>query len=139
MDCDTLRQRLVAAGCSESNYSIRCRNDDTYAIDCFEGEWWVFYTERGIVNEPEFRSPREAEACQYLWEKLQTMRHHHLAQTFSEPAERDAFLAWLTEHGIDYWCNDIPTPVLPSPLYRVFVFGTDISRVSELRAQEGTP
>ncbi len=67
MNCEELKSRLDAAACSTANYSIGTRENDTFCLEQFDGDWWVFYTERGIVNDPEFRSASEAEACAYLF------------------------------------------------------------------------
>jgi hypothetical protein len=129
MDCESLRQRLEAAGCSESSYSIGCRNDGTLALEPFGDEWWVFYTERGIVNEPEFRSTSEAEACAYLWEKMQHVRHDHLVGVFSDSGEAQEFVAWLERLGLPYHLNPIPHPVVTPTMHRVFVHGKAIFEV----------
>ena len=134
MDSRALRARLIAAGCSESNYSIGCRNDDTLALEKIGGEWLVFYTERGSVGEVEFRSPIESEACQYLWDRMQTVRHAHLAGASTDWAACEALQARLAAAGIAFWRNDVPAPVVPKTLYRVFVGGTDIFRVRALEA-----
>jgi hypothetical protein len=131
MDTKTLKQRLEAAGCSESHYSIGTRGDDTFALEKFGDEWWVFYTERGIVNEPEFRSESEAEACEYLWEKMQTIRHDHLVGTFAERGEAEAFAAWLERQGLPYHYNPIPAPVVYPTMHRIFVHGAAIFEMSK--------
>lgn len=129
MDCESLKKRLEDAGCSESNYSIRCRNDDTLALEKFGDEWWVFYTERGIVNDPEFRSESEEAACEYLWERMQQYRHDHLVGTFSDPDEAREFVAWLERLGLAYYYNPIPSPVVTPTMHRIFVHGTAIFTV----------
>lgn len=129
MDCESLKKRLEEAGCSESNYSIRCRNDDTFALDKFDGEWWVFYTERGIVNDPEFRSESEEAACDYLWEKMQHIRHDHLVGMFSDINEAREFVDWLERQGLAYHYNPIPEPVLHPTMHRIFVHDKAIFEV----------
>jgi hypothetical protein len=105
MNIKTLKTKLEEAGCSESHYSINTRENDTFCLEKFGDEWWVFSTEHGIVDDPEFRSVSEADACAYLWEKMQGMRHDHL--------------------------DHIPSPVVHPTLYRAFVHGAAIFTVRQ--------
>lgn len=126
MDCESLKKRLEDAGCSESHYSIGTLGDDTFCLDKLGNEWWVFYTERGIVNDPEFRSESEAEACAYLWEKMQHIRHDHIVGLFHDPAETQEFSRALHQRGMKNLIDHIPSPIVHPTLYRVFVFGQAI-------------
>jgi hypothetical protein len=129
MDCASLKERLEEAGCSESYYSIRCRNDNTFALDQFDGEWWVFYTERGSVSDPEFRLESEEAACEYLWEKMQGIRQDHLVGWFTDLTEAQEFSRALTQLGLENHIDHIPKPVFPQTVYRVFVYGKAIFEV----------
>ena len=129
MNCESLKKRLKDEGYSESYYSVRCRNNDTFALDQFDGEWWVFYTERGIVSDPEFRSESEEAACAYLWEKMQHIRQDHLVGWFTDLTHAQEFSRALTWRGLKNHINHIPRPVLPQTVYRVFVYGKAIFEV----------
>ena len=126
MNCETLRKRLEEAGCSESHYSIRTWEDDTFCLDFIDGEWQVFYTERGQWSEPEFRSESEEEACAYLWEKMQRVRHEHLVGTFADLAEARELCQALERLDLPHHLDSIPEPVVRPTLYRVFVHGKAI-------------
>jgi hypothetical protein len=131
MNAETLKQRLEEAGCSESYYSIGDRGNDTFCLEKINGEWQVFYTERGGHSEPEFQSPSEEAACRYLWEKMQTIRHEHLVGLYSDLAEAQSFSRVLSELGIENHLDSIPNPVVSPTLYRVFVHGMGISEAKK--------
>jgi hypothetical protein len=126
MNAETLKQRLEEAACSESHYSIGHRGNDTFCLEKLDGEWQVFYTERGGHSEPEFRSESEEAACDYLWEKMQTIRHEHLVGLYSDLAEARSFSRALRGLGLENHLDSIPSPVVQPTLYRVFVHGTGI-------------
>ena len=131
MNCETLKKRLEEAGCSESHYSLRTWGNDTFCLDLLDGEWQVFYTERGQWNEPEFRSESEAAACEYLWEKMQHIRHEHLVGTFSDLTEAQELCRTLDRLGLPNGIDSIPEPVVHPTLYRVSVVGKAIFEARE--------
>lgn len=124
MNCEELKSRLDAAACSTANYSIGTRENDTFCLEQFDGDWWVFYTERGIVNDPEFRSASEAEARAYLWEKMQHIRHDHLVGLFTNLPRAQDMARTLEQLGLAHHIDPIPSTT--PPLYRVFVHGAAI-------------
>ena len=129
MNCHALKLRLEAAGCSTGNYSIGTRENDTFCLERIDGEWWVFYTERGIVNDPEFRSASEAEACAYLWEKMHHIRHDHMIGVFTELPQAQGLARALDQIGLAHHIDAIP--ITTPPLYRVFVYGAAIFAARE--------
>jgi hypothetical protein len=135
MNCEELERQLEAAGCSRANYSVGTRGNDTFCLEKVGDEWWVFYTERGMLNDPEYRSASEAEACAYLWEKMQNIRHDHLAGAFTDQAHAQAFAQSLQRLGMPHHCDQIPFPVLNPPLFRVFVYG---AAIFDLRKRYGS-
>jgi hypothetical protein len=126
MNAETLKQRLEDAGCSESHYSIGHRGNDTLCLEKLDDEWQVFYTERGGYSEPEFRSESEGAACDYLWEKMQTLRHEHLVGLYSDLTEARKLSRALSELNLEHHLDSIPSPVVSPTLYRVFVHGAGI-------------
>lgn len=132
MDRQELKRRLEAAGCSSTHYSIGTRDNDTFCLEKVDGEWWVFYTERGMLNDPEFRSVSQAEACAYLWEKMQGIRHDHLTGVFTERAQAQGFALALKGLGLAHHIDLIPSPVVTPPVFRVFVYGPAIFELRKL-------
>lgn len=87
----------------------------------------MFYTERGLVQDVLFRSESEDAACEFLWEKMQGIRHDHVVGFFASLAEAQACAKALTALGLANHFDHIP--VTRPPLFRVFVYGRDLSVV----------
>jgi hypothetical protein len=134
MNIKELEQRLIAEGCSTSNYSIGYRDSDVFCLMQINGLWKVFYTERGLDQEPMFESANEAEACEFFF-KYQTERiqHVHIVGQFFAKDKADELDARLQGLGLRTWLNHIPhvhwTDVRR---FRVFVVGKDIFKAREI-------
>lgn len=129
MNIQELERRLIEAGCSRSNYSIGYRDSDVFCLMQIDGVWRVFYTERGLDQEPLFESRSEAEACEFFF-KYQTERiqHVHIVGQFRSKDKADELDARLKRLGLQTWLNHIPHEHWNVARFRVFVVGMDIFR-----------
>jgi hypothetical protein len=133
MNIEELKKSLEEEGCSKTNYAIDESGSDVYCLENQKGMWRVFYTERGIDQEPIFESQDEAEACDYFFTFMTTrIRHNHLVGFFISRQNAEDMQRKLNENGIPNHRNDIPYHGWEDPRYRVFVEGRDIFKAREL-------
>ncbi len=133
MNTRQLREKLLAEGCNPSNFAIKNRGNDVYCLDQTDGNWIVFYTERGQDSAPIFESASEEEACQFFYDYIMKMEHWHLVGFFKEEAAAKTLEAKLASIGVKSIRNDIPAYMhRDDPRYRVFVVEKDIFRVREV-------
>lgn len=124
-DQQSLQQALIAAGCSTTQYAIGMLGDDCECLIEQHGEWLVVYAERGNIQMVLFRSTSEAEACAFLWQRMQQRIHMHLVGLFASEHEASGFVAALSALGIAAHIDIIPATIMKLHV-RVFVVGTAI-------------
>ncbi len=63
-----LAQRLEAEGCNPGSYALGTRGSasDAFCLIHDGTAWQVFYTERGVNQEPFYTAASEADACVYF-------------------------------------------------------------------------
>ena len=134
MDIHELEQRLLAEGCNPSYYAIGSRGSasDAHCLTHNGQEWQVYYTERGVDQAPMYTSKREEEACDYFFQFMMNIRHDHCVGTFLSETSANDLLAKLKSNGLHPFRDVIPYPVLPEPLYRVWVSGKEIFSVEKI-------
>ncbi|HWV15256.1 MAG TPA: hypothetical protein VN030_07470 [Cellvibrio sp.] len=134
-----IREKLLAEGCNESNFSVGRRVSDSYCLDVKGGEWVVFYTERGQDSEPIFSSVSEEKACQFFYDYVMRMQHWHILGFFEDEAAAISLESKLISIGVQPVRNDIPAyQGAGDPRYRVFVVGKDIFKVRKLLSDVST-
>lgn len=122
-----------------------CLNEHSYSIGGkpapFEGfvlnpkgeifEW--YYTERGIIDVLEIFTDEE-EACRYVFEQMKNdlSARSHLAGFFKDENLQKEFCKELESRGIKFKTDKIPYDI-DSPRYRVFVYGCDHKKISDLK------
>lgn len=134
MNVRELEERLAEEGCNPSYYAVGARGaaSDAYCLTENEGEWRIFYTERGSDSPPIFESTSEEEACRYFFDTIMKMRHDHCVGFFrTEQAARD-LATTLAVHGVESRLDRIPYGGPNDPRYRVFVTGRAIFTVRDL-------
>lgn len=100
MTTTELARRLLAEGCNPDTYAINTRSYDGFCLLHNGRGWAVFYSERGLDQEPVFLSLDEEAACQYFFDFVMRQEHRHLVACLrSEPAAR-ALRAQLEAQGI---------------------------------------
>lgn len=138
MNIEELKQRLFEEGCSPSNYSIGYRDSDVFCLMQIHGLWKVFYTERGLDQEPIFESESEEAACEFFFRyQTERIQHVHIVGQFFVKANADELDARLQQLGLHTWLNHIPhehwTDVRR---FRVFVVGKDIFKAREILGEK---
>ena len=132
MNTAELQTRLLDEGCNGFCIGSCYLQSDVYCLDQEDGQWIVFYTERGLHAEPIFSSSAENEACEYFFNLITSMEHRHIVGFFREAQHAIDLEQTLNAMGIATVRNDIPYYGGPDdPRFRVFVVGKDIFRVRE--------
>ena len=134
MNIHELEKRLEEEeACSRAHYSIGVRDSDVFCLENQNGTWRMFYTERGLDQDPIFESQSEEEACEFFFTYMTTrIRHDHLAGYFISLEKAEALAATLKEHGIESYRNDIPYHGWEDPRFRVFVIGKDVFKARDI-------
>lgn len=129
-----LQERLLAAGCSRSNYHLGepYRVTDVYCLAQRAGGWHFFYTERGKDSPPEKIFMDEAEACQFFYDFVMKIRHLHLVGFYQSLETFRQHTRFLQQHGLTISTDQIPYGGWEDPRYRLFVEGTDIFTVRQM-------
>jgi hypothetical protein len=139
MNARELEQRLVAEGCNPNNYCIGPPQrpvTDIYCLDQLEGEWQVFYTERGRDEPPIFTTRDETDACEYYYRQITSMRQDHLVGFFRSEVNARALMAKLEAAGLNPRQDAIPYGGWADPRFRVFVTGKAIFETKKLLGKE---
>ncbi len=133
MNIQELEKRLEEEACSRAHYSIGARDSDVFCLENQNGTWRMFYTERGLDQEPLFESQSEDEACEFFFTYMTTrIRHDHLVGYFISLEKAEALAENLKEHGIQTYRNDIPYHGWEDPRFRVFVIGKDVFKARDI-------
>jgi len=107
--------------------------DDTYCLERIDGQFEVFYVERGKRGETIHRCENESAACDAFLAILDRERFSraHCVGFFSTKTAADDFSERLVSAGITVHRDVIPYSNSTDLRYRVFVFGRD-----KIRAQD---
>ena len=133
MKVDELKRRLIEEGCSTNNYSVGRGGSDVYCLENQGGTWRVFYTERGLDQDPIFESVSEEEACEFFFNYMtRKFRHDHLVGFFVSEENAKTLARRLAQHGVQSHQDKIPYGGWVDPRYRVFVVGKDIFKARDL-------
>mgnify|MGYP000864456646 CR=1 FL=1 len=134
MTMDELAERLQAAGCAPDSYALGTRGaaSDAFCLVCEGALWQVFYTERGVDQAPFFESPSEAEACEFFYRTLTSLRHEHCVGFFRSSGAAQALAERLAALGVGARHDQIFYRQPDDWRHRVFVGGADIARFREL-------
>jgi hypothetical protein len=122
-----LEQMLLDEGCNPSSFAIGQRGSasDAYCLVHDGRAWRVFYTERGVDQEPIYTNADEAEACAFFFRHITSFRHPHLAGFFRDKALADDLLHTLKRANLNAWQDAIHYRA-GEWRHRVFVEGKDI-------------
>ena len=132
MRINELEQKLLAEGCSKSNFSIGKSADDCYCITKDGNKWIVYYSERGNDDEPIFRSEDEEMACEFYFKHITEMTHLHIVGFYKQESDAISLENKLSSIAVTAIRNDIPTfSNAKDSRYRVFVKGKDIFKFIE--------
>lgn len=125
MTTTELARRLEAEGANPANYDIGRRSYDGVCLLKQDGQWVVFYSERGRDQPPMFASADESAACAYYLAHVLAQPQYHAVGFFRSPAAAQALQARLEQHGLAvrtgqllYAANDYR--------HQVWVMGKDI-------------
>ncbi|MCQ4261181.1 SPOR domain-containing protein [Stutzerimonas stutzeri] len=125
-------EKLIAEGCSARNFAINSSGSDVYCLCKKNGEWSIFYTERGIDHSPIFSSVSESEACKFFYDYIMKMEHWHIVGFYKCASLANAMESKLSNLGIRFVRNDLPAyQAQNDPRFRIFVVGKDIFRFKE--------
>ncbi|MBV1920347.1 MAG: SPOR domain-containing protein [Pseudomonadales bacterium] len=112
MIASELKSKLLAEGCSESNFAILSPGNDVFCLVKRGYDWVVYYTERGCDSEPIYKSKSEKEACQFFYNYILEMERWHLVGFFKEKSNVVELESKLDNAEIDFIRNDIPWKVI---------------------------
>lgn len=134
MNIAELKHRLFEEGCDPYSYAIEVRGSasDAYCLIHDGSNWCVFYTERGVDQQPFYQTSSEEEACAYFFNYIMQFRHDHWVGFLRSEAAMHNLRAMLTEHGIDSHYDRILYSSKDDVRYRVFVTGKAIFAAKEL-------
>jgi hypothetical protein len=129
-----LEARLFQEGCNPSLYAVGARKDasDAYCLSFGDGEWRVYYTERGQDDAPIFTSESEEEACRFFFRHIMNLRHRHCVGIFRSQERAQSLCHKLEQSGLLPFSDKIPYGGFDDPRFRVFVVGKAIFRAREL-------
>lgn len=134
MNIHELETSLAQEGCNPNLYAIGSRGSasDAFCLTQVDGRWRVFYTERGLDQDPIFETDSEEDACQYFFRFVMAMRHAHCVGFFRSENMAQTLSARLEQHGIESHQDKIPFGGWNDPRFRVFVTGKAIFKTKEL-------
>ncbi len=135
MNVHELEQRLLEEGCNPNNFCIgppRCPVTDIDCLDQVDGEWQIFYTERGQDSPPIFTTRDEAEACEFYFQRIMSFRQDHCVGFFRSSELAKSLVEKLEQHGLAPRQDAIPYGGWLDSRFRVFVTGKAIFKSREL-------
>lgn len=123
-----LAQRLEAEGCNPGSYALGTRGSasDAFCLIHDGTAWQVFYTERGVNQEPFYTAASEVDACVYFFDYITRFRHDHCVGFFRTQQAATDLRERLALSGVATHEDVIPYSALRDRRYRVFVTGKDI-------------
>lgn len=107
--------------------------DGTQILGQHNGNWEVYYIERGQRQKASFSSSNKQEAIDYYRNHVYRIKHHHLAAFTRSKEKIEKIKVLLGDNSIEYWQNDIPSySEVGDTVFRIFVFNKDIYRIKEI-------
>lgn len=128
-----LQKKLEEEGCAPLNYAIESRGSDAYCLMNDGGQWRVFYSERGLDEDPIFTTASESEACEFFLDQMRKQTNWHLVGVFPSELEAELFEKEVERRGATPIRNDLPESIMGIPQFRVFVAGRDIHQVRDIK------
>jgi len=134
MNIRELEKRLLEEGCNPSYYAIGSRGSasDAYCLTHNGREWQVYYTERGQDESPMYTSRNEADACEYFFNYIMSLRHEHCVGFFRDESSARELQVKLESHGLHPRQDKIPYGGWKDPRFRIFVTGREIFSAKEV-------
>jgi hypothetical protein len=137
MELQALHDELIAAGCNRF-YIVGIggpQSDDVECLSVENGEWVVYYTERGQASKPLFSTPDKQKAIQFYYQHILSLEHWHLI-TFTRSSEiMTSRKQELQAAGIGTIQNDIPSYNRAGDhVFRLFVINKDIFKARQVLA-----
>lgn len=132
MNLAELGGRLEAAGANPATYSLGTRNYNGFCLMWLGGQWRVFFSERGLDQDPIFSSGDEVAACQFFFDFTLRQRHQHCVAFLRSKEAAAAVRAKLATHGIATTQYELYYAAPNDYRQQVFVAGTDIFAARKL-------
>lgn len=138
MNIKELEERFREEGCNPGNYCIGAPWEvtDIYCLEKIDGEWCVYFTERGRKDPPIFVSQNEAKAGEFYFREIMSIRHDHCVGFFAQEQNAAALIATLNEHGVAAFQDAVPVSGWHDPRYRIWVTGKAIFKAREILGTE---
>jgi hypothetical protein len=130
-----LYNRLIAEGCNRFYIDGigGPHNDDVECLGFQNGEWLVYYTERGQVGHVLFRSDDQQKAIDYYYRHVMSMEHWHLAVMTRSKEVVNEVRKKLEKRLIKTIQNDIPSYSKQGDVvFRLFVTGKDVFQLDKV-------
>jgi hypothetical protein len=132
MNVHELKEMLLLEGCNQNSFAINEFINCPDAIDCLffrNGQWVVFFFERGKEEAPSFTSDDESEACKYYFELIIKLKHRHIVHVSKNEISILEVEKKLASNNIETIRNNIPAYRFKNDVrYRLYVVGKDIFR-----------
>jgi hypothetical protein len=118
-----------------NSYSINGNSiDEGRGIDRFGGLFIWYYTERGQKdNLKYFQTEKEIVEFAFNEVKSDKWANRHCVGFTTDKTATNELTSKLKELNVEYLQDEIPYYGLHRPVYRTFVFGCDINKVSYLK------
>ncbi|MBD2472428.1 SMI1/KNR4 family protein [Nostoc sp. FACHB-145] len=108
LNAELLDLKLWGEGCRL--YQIRQMGDDEICLiqtddtpqESLCERWQVVYAERGTVQQLLFEFTDEAEACEFMYREIKTIKHPHLVGLFPTDDDAEQFCQVLTQLQIQF-------------------------------------
>jgi len=107
---------------------------DTFCIDKIDGQFEIFYVERGQRGKPIQRIEDETTACKAFLAVLdcEPFARANCIGSFVVKSEADDLARRLDSQGIKVHRDEVPYSSLTDIRYRIFVFGRDQIRAKNI-------
>lgn len=134
MSLQELHDQLLAEGCNRFYIAGVGGpvSDDVVCLGLHNGNWEVFYVERGQSSKPIFSTTDEQEAINFYCRYVMSLEHRHLIVFTRSAQVLDAYKTLMGNQGIKTIQNDIPHfAAVSDRIFRLFVVNKDIFRAKE--------
>jgi hypothetical protein len=135
MELQALYDKFISKGCNRF-YIDGVGGPQSDDVECFgenNGQWEIYYIERGQKSKPLFSCTDKTEAIAYYYKHVLSLEHRHLiAFTRSNEIMASKKRA-LESFGIRTIQNDIPHyRTIGDRIFRLFVNNQDIFKATEI-------
>ena len=135
MELKQLYDKFISEGCNR--FYIEGiggpQSDDVECLGFSNGNWIIYYTERGQKSEPIFSTTDKNEAINYYHDHILGIEHWHIIAFTRSKDKFDFYKNRLEESGIKTIQNDIPDyKVTGDRVFRLFVTNKEINRTRDL-------